>query len=170
MKHRPFIFSVVAVCFGVSLVAVSLASAAQDYTTTPVKHQKELYFNSTMLPDHALYPMAMMRDRVILEAAQPDERIELRVQYARQRIAAAAALLDKGKPALALSTATKAQKYLLTAALEAQQLELDAADSQAVRAVLQQETASLEALVPQFPESDRGVLQKLISESQAAFQ
>lgn len=58
----------------------------------------------------------MVRDRVGLWSASPEEIVPLKVTYAEERRERAMALLEKGQRSLAVSTFSKSQKYLLQAA------------------------------------------------------
>jgi len=72
-----------------------------------------------ILPDHFLYPLKMIRDRVWLFLTTDSlKKADLLLTYADKRIWAAQMLLDKGKDDLAVSTATKAEKYLEQAAVQ----------------------------------------------------
>lgn len=170
MKHLRVIGSLSAVAFGISLVAMSLVSVSQVQSQGLEYTEKEMYFQHEVLPDHALYPALMARDRVLLELAQPDDRISIRVELAGKRMRSAEMLLEKGKTELALSTATKAQKYLLTAVLEAQNLSVDETVLIALKATLQAQTEQLERLQTHFEGAEHDVLQQLLLQSQAALQ
>jgi HEPN domain-containing protein len=66
-----------------------------------------------LLPDHFLYPIKMLRDRIWLElTTDPLERAELLLKLADKRLWAAQMLIEEGKNSLAVTTATKAEKYL----------------------------------------------------------
>jgi hypothetical protein len=68
---------------------------------------------SGILPDHPLYFLKMIRDRVMLWLTRDSlARAGVLLHYADKRIAAALALAEKGKAGLAVTTATKAEKYL----------------------------------------------------------
>ena len=69
MKHLRVIGSLSAVAFGISLVAMSLVSVSQVQSQGLEYTEKEMYFQHEFLPDHALYPALMARDRVLLELA-----------------------------------------------------------------------------------------------------
>ena len=72
-----------------------------------------------ILPDHPLYFLKMLRDRFQLWLTRDIlTRAELLLNYADKRIAAALALAEKGKSGLAMTTASKAEKYLEKAVLE----------------------------------------------------
>lgn len=66
-----------------------------------------------ILPDHFLYPVKMIRDRIWLWLTTDSlKKAELLLRFADKRVWSAQILLDKGQPDLAASTATKAEKYL----------------------------------------------------------
>jgi hypothetical protein len=73
-----------------------------------------------ILPDHPLYWVKMIRDRLVLltTTSRPAKADKL-LLYADKRLGAAWALLDGGKQALGVSTLTKAEKYLEQAAAAA---------------------------------------------------
>ncbi len=170
MKHLHVIGSLFAVVFGVSLVAISLISASQVQSQGLEVAEKKMYFEDEMLPDHALYPVKMARDRVVLELSRPDDRIVLRIEYAASRMRAALLLLERGQYALALSTATKAQKYLLTAVLEAHATDIRAEQMSLVKEALHAQTTQLEELQSHFSGEDHAVIEQLLLESYAVLQ
>lgn len=67
-----------------------------------------------ILPDHLLYPLKMIRDRILLFfTTDPLKKAVLLLQFADKRLRAAEALInEKGKIDLGVSTLTKAEKYL----------------------------------------------------------
>lgn len=170
MKHIKVIGSLSALAFGISLVAISLVSASQVQSQGLDVTQKEMYITDEILPDHILYPAAMVKDRVVLELSQPEKRIALRVEYAQKRMRAAQSLLEMGKTDLALSTATKAQKYLLTAVLEAQSIDLPEEQITQVLDALEEQTTQLATMQSDFSDNDQAVLEKLLVESRASLQ
>ena len=77
-----------------------------------------------ILPDHPLYWLKMMRDRVrLILTRDPLQRSRLMLLYADKRIGAAQALAQGNKLGLAVSTATKAEDYLLQSSKELVQLD-----------------------------------------------
>ena len=170
MRYTRIVGSSAALFFGVGIVLKSLITAAQVQAKGLEASQKEMYFEAEMLPDHVLYPAFMTKDRVQLEFAQPKERIQLRLQYAERRMVSAQALVQKGKYDVALSTATKAQKYLLTAAYEAQQVDADAQTMKTILNKLQRHTEELEEIQSHYSGDGYAVLQTLIDESRAYLQ
>ena len=80
-----------------------------------------------ILPDHPLYWLKMVRDRVLLWLARdPGVRIERLLLYADKRVGAAEALMEGNQPELSVATATKAEKYLEQAVGEAAALDAGA--------------------------------------------
>lgn len=74
-----------------------------------------------ILPDHPLYFIKMLRDRVRLWMTREAlSRAELMLHYADKRIAASLALAEKGKAGLAVTTAGKAEVYFERALGEAE--------------------------------------------------
>ena len=66
-----------------------------------------------ILPDHFLYPVKMIRDRIWFWLTTDSlKKAELLLKFADKRIWAAQMLVDKGKADLGVTTATKAEKYL----------------------------------------------------------
>lgn len=66
-----------------------------------------------ILPDHFLYPIKMIRDRIWLWLTTDSlKKAELLLHFADKRIWSAQMLVDQGKVELGLTTATKAGKYL----------------------------------------------------------
>ncbi len=66
-----------------------------------------------LLPDHFLYPLKMVRDRIWLWlTTDPLKKAELLLRLADKRIWSAQMLMDKENVELAVSTVTKAEKYL----------------------------------------------------------
>lgn len=65
-----------------------------------------------LLPGHYLYPLKMMRDRVVEWLTfDRGKKIELMVLYADKRMAAAKVLLERGEEDLGVETGLKAMMY-----------------------------------------------------------
>jgi len=80
-------------------------------TDTPNFKSRKFYVQKEILPDHSLYPVLMLFDRLRLSMADRERRIYLLVAYAKRRVFYASRLIEKEEAALAFSTFTKAQKY-----------------------------------------------------------
>lgn len=139
---KRLLFSFVAVGFGFLVVVVSALavertqatpSAVTDATESAslaeviapsgaeivpeVVRETEYYLAYPgILPDHPLYSIKMLRDRIrLLFANTPERRFQLQLLYADKRIGAAHVLHHGGKQQLARETAFKAQGYLVQA-------------------------------------------------------
>ncbi|HEX7018265.1 MAG TPA: DUF5667 domain-containing protein [Patescibacteria group bacterium] len=114
-----FILSAGALLVGCSILGISLFyGSVQSFSASGKveSFEKEFYFDQEMLPDHVLYPMLMVVDRVRLESAPELEQIYLQAEYANRRLEYTEELIAKEKIELAYSTLTKSEKYLLQAA------------------------------------------------------
>lgn len=121
MKPLRITFSIIGLFTASAVLAVSLASSVPSVYSASDRfkaNDKQFYLDGEILPDHTLYPVVMMADRLKLEMAQPNEKITVYTTYANLRLSAAQQLLDKENYQLALTTLTKSQKYLLKAAQE----------------------------------------------------
>lgn len=66
-----------------------------------------------ILPDHPLWFLKALRDRVwLLITTNPSRKAELKLLFADKRVASAKILFEREKPAIGVSTLTKAEKYL----------------------------------------------------------
>lgn len=123
---------------GASIWQTSAQSVSENYQLAPIDSQTETgsvqgqaieskegdfdYFEVYLspptypgiLPDHLLYPLKMVRDRILLFlTTDPLKKAELFLQFADKRVRAAKALvLEKDKIELGITTLTKAEKYL----------------------------------------------------------
>ena len=119
------------VVFGVAVLLISVVNASarttsQNYQiapvgTSPVEEttsaavQKVDYFLAYpgILPDHFLYPIKMIRDRIrLLLTTESLRKAETLLLFADKRLGAGKALIEGGKEQLGISTLTKAEKYL----------------------------------------------------------
>lgn len=81
----------------------------------PVEY--DLHWGGTIypgiLPDHFLYKIKMIRDRIwLFLTTDPLKKAELLLKFADKRLLAAQELIGKGKVDLGATTITKAEKYL----------------------------------------------------------
>lgn len=109
-----------------SVVRVSALTPAKTPTpvptTTPPEVKEVDYYlpYPGILPDHFLYPIKMIRDRVLLFfTTDPLKKAELLLLLADKRLGAAKVLIEGGKEELGITTLTKAEKYLERAVSEA---------------------------------------------------
>jgi len=81
-------------------------------TPTPGKVEYFLVYPG-ILPDHFLYSVKMVRDRVLtFLTVDPLKKAELFLLFADKRLGAGKALIEGGKVDLGVSTLTKGEKYL----------------------------------------------------------
>ena len=77
----------------------------------PVNYQ--LPYPGRILPDHPLYFLKMIRDRIwLFLTTDPLKKAEVLLHFADKRIGTAEFLIEKGNPQLAIETALKAEGYL----------------------------------------------------------
>jgi flagellin-specific chaperone FliS len=167
MQRRLFL-SLGALLFAGGVLVISLASATQVASTgEKLSAERKLYFNRTLLPDHPLYPVLMAVDRVQLETASSHERIFMEVEYAHRRLSAAEELLDQDKPGLALTTLTKAEKYLGQSVAEAKELDTPDSIRQRLAKAVEYHLKRLQTLQPLFNDADRVIVEKMIHENES---
>lgn len=74
-----------------------------------------------ILPDHFLWPLKALRDKVWLFVLRdPGRKAEVLLLFADKRVGMARELIKGGKPELGVSTLTKGEKYLEQVFLEAE--------------------------------------------------
>lgn len=128
--------------------------------------QWKFYLGRDILPDNILYPLLMIRDRVVLDNTQPSEQVALKLAYAEERYATSQALLKNEDVQLAISTVTKYQKYVIGAGYQA--LELENMDKSDIETALQAAQVSLErteGLASQYPAHDFATIEQLRSDT-----
>lgn len=112
-----------AVVFGVAILILSVLAVVNPLVVSPhgdateagvMVRRIEYYLPYPgILPDSPLYKIKALRDRISLWLiTDPGKKAEKELLLADKRIGAAVALLDGGKDELAVSTATKGEKYL----------------------------------------------------------
>ena len=119
------------------LITSVLRTAAVRYETSGVKSpcvlsdtdyniNYGLAYAGKILPDSFLWPLKAVRDKLWLFITTDDlKKIDLKILFADKRIGGAVTLFEKGKNEIALSTLTKAEKYLEEASLAEEQLRLE---------------------------------------------
>ncbi len=118
------------------------------------------------LPDHPLYPLRMIQDRVRLLLSRPPQSTELQLSYADRRIDAAKILISRKRYTLALTTLTKAAKYSITAADSAEQVNLHQSTTfhASVGKKLRDQSDEMVRLKPFFSDAQRSVIDRLLAE------
>lgn len=117
MTKVSYITSGFALLFGLFIFGLSLIMTSQVKSSSfPKFSEKKFYLGERILPDHVLYPALMVADSVILNTSYGNRRIYVKIRFSQDRLNSAQLLIAKNEEMLALSTMTKSQKYLITAA------------------------------------------------------
>lgn len=123
MKRVNYLFLFLAIIFAAFILLVSLQSASKSKligNTNLVRNK--FYIAKEILPDHSLYPLLMIADRMRLELADSEQRVYLLISYANRRFFYTKKLLIKNNQDLALVTLSKASKYMNSALIESTDL------------------------------------------------
>ena len=172
-----------------SVVRISAAAQSQNYRIAPVENvstekvatqeaqTKTDYFLAYpgLLPDHPLYFLKMVRDRIWLWLTNNSlKKAELLLLFADKRLGAAKALIEGNKVELGVSTMTKGEKYLERAIAQGKIAAEKGEDAQAFLAKLSQATLKhqevLTELVNKVPESFKESLEKAVNEAQKSYE
>ncbi|MDH5533397.1 MAG: DUF5667 domain-containing protein [Candidatus Pacebacteria bacterium] len=164
MKPLKITFSIFGLFVASAVLAVSLASSVPSAYSAGDKfksNDKQFYLNGEILPDHTLYPVVMAADKLKLEMANPQEKINIYTTYANLRLSAVESLLEKDNPQLALTTLTKSQKYLLRAASETINQDSSQATKLHVLKTLLYHTNKHQQLKEQFSAEEKNIIDQL---------
>jgi hypothetical protein len=120
---RRVVTVILALFFAFSILSISVLRAASvkyafygevksDNTSIPAVDYS-LPYPGAILPDHPLWPLKALRDKLwLLISLNRSRQGELLLLFADKRLVSSKILLEKGKAELAVSTFTKAEKYL----------------------------------------------------------
>lgn len=108
----------------------TLTNVTPSPTISPAPTEVDYYLvYPGILPDHFLYPLKMVRDRILLFlTVNPIKKTEVLLLFADKRLGAGKALIEGGKTELGISTLSKAEKYLERAVVQAQQAQKEGKD------------------------------------------
>ncbi len=148
---------------GTSLFAAHMVSAGFTGSV-----RQELTFGEEILPGHVFYPAVMALDRVQLELTPQSERVLLEVEYAHRRLSYATRLLEQNRTEVALTTITKAEKYLQEASRAAIAQGVPKPVKQHLVRSLEYHQKLIQEISPSFSDSERAVLDKISAENQTA--
>jgi flagellin-specific chaperone FliS len=158
-KKIQLILSLFSLILALLIVGVSLVAA------NPVISAQTL--GKDILPDHVFYPLLMIADRLRLETNTGEKRLQMQVDYGLRRLHHAEQLLEADNLALALTTLTKSQKYMIHAAQEAINTNASPEIKTQLTAILIQYSLDVKDLSSKFNDSQRDVINKLIKECEA---
>ena len=99
--------------------SVNYAFSLPSEKTLGQSDTKEININYTLpypgriLPDHPLWPLKALRDKLwLLVTVNPSRKAELVLLFADKRLSSSKILFEREKPELAFSTLSKGEKYL----------------------------------------------------------
>jgi hypothetical protein len=164
MIKLRFIGTVLALSAAAGVLFISLSTVSAVQSSSGVDQSKQFYMGETLLPDHVAYPVLMAVDRARLESATPVEQVYLKTEYANRRLEYAQQLLDKESSALAVTTLTKAQKYLLSAAHQAIETEMSDTVIKHIIATIEYHQEQTSVIAVQLSDNERAVVDGLNEE------
>ena len=137
------------------ILFISFMSASRVYSGDSfAASRSSLYWGTQLLPDHILYPISAGFDRLQLQLSPAKSRPLIQVALAYRRLAAAEALVQKGKKNIALSTLTKSIKYMNQAGhVVLSSRKTDITPNQ-MQSILAQYEVEYDQLTDQFNEED----------------
>lgn len=125
LRRLAIISSVLLLAFGILFTSVlRTASVKYEFSmpasgSPPVLGEETveidyfLAYPGRVLPDHPLWPLKALRDRIwLFITTNPSRSAELKLLFADKRVTMSKILFEKGKPEVGFSTLTKAEKYL----------------------------------------------------------
>lgn len=115
---RKLFFGIFCVTLALFIGTIAIAQeieSSPSASASPTPKPSVEYFlpYPGLLPDHPLYPIKVLRDRIVgILTADPVKRIEFNLLMADKRLNMGIFLSEKGKEELAESTISKGEKYL----------------------------------------------------------
>lgn len=128
-----------------------------------------------ILPDHILYPLKMVRDKILLWLTfDPVARAERFLLFADKRLGAAKALIEGGKTELGISTLTKGEKYLEQAIEQAEKAKGAGKETAALYEKLAKATLKHQELIGEMilgvPEQTQSTVRETMRYSQQGYE
>ena len=123
MKKRLLLIGFFFGCFILMFTLACAQEANPIATSQPVGKGTEYALPYPgILPDHFLYPLKMVRDKILLFLTVDSlKKADLLLLFADKRLGAGRALVEGGKVDLGVSTLTKAEKYLEQSLVQVQE-------------------------------------------------
>ena len=191
MKIKNLLIILAALVFGFSVVLVSARKVSQSQVlgeSEVVEEESMAVAESEdekgvdyylpypgILPDHPLYWLKMIRDRVILWLTHdPVAKFDRLLLYADKRLGAAEVLIKGGKKELGVTTATKGEKYLERAVTQFKQLKNQKKVTPELidrlkRATLKHKEV-LEGVLEKVPDQAKPVIQQAMEKSKHGYE
>jgi len=128
-----------------------------------------------ILPDNVLYPLKMLRDRILLWlTAEPVARAERFLLFADKRLGAGKALIEGGKEDLGIGTLSKGEKYLEQAIVQAEKAKEAGKETTALYEKLAKATLKhqevLGDLVLKAPEQTQSAVKEIMGYPQRGYE
>jgi hypothetical protein len=128
-----------------------------------------------ILPDHPLYWLKMVRDRIKLDLTKDSlDHYQLLLLYADKRIGAAQVLIEGNKVPLGVSTAVKAEKYIQRVLSEFENLKKAGKTTAMMEDQLVKATAKhqevLQKLFDKAGAADQGQIRTILEDAQRSYQ
>ena len=175
----PFWLVCLGLFFSITVLAVSALRTKQVMAQVEETVKEEIVMEENavdyylpypgILPDHPLYWLKMIRDRIQLWLVTGDlAKAEKYLLYADKRLGAGWALVDGNKVDLGIATLTKAEKYLEKAILTAAKLGKGKElifKSRLEKATMKHQQVLL-MLIEKLPDEFSGILKKTLEISQ----
>lgn len=155
--------------FAFGILGISLMSASLNHTPlsdTPFSSRK-INFTLQAVPGSILFPLKVVRDKATLMLMNTADQCLQRLQLANERLSQASHLIEQGDTQLALETIVKGQRYISEATDQCQQNQLSIQYKESIRDTIHKYQKSLQEMKQFYPDTDRAVLDRLISENNA---
>lgn len=155
---------------GLSILSISLikTSAVRALSQAEIESsRKQFYIGQELKPDHVLYPVKVVKEKAILFTLSPEDRIEKKIDYSRQRISFAKDLFEKGEYQLALATLIKSQQYLFEIAEYLESSNLSHQLCPELINSLEEDQQLVSEMSEEFPENFSSQLKQLQENQQA---
>jgi len=128
-----------------------------------------------ILPDNILYPLKMVRDKILLFLTfDPVKKAERLLLFADKRVNAAKSLIEGGKVELGISTMTKGEKYLEQAIAQTEKAKQAGKDTTALYEKLAQATLKhqevLTGVLVKVPDEAKGMVQEALQYSRQGYE
>lgn len=152
-----------ALLFSAAVLFISLSTVSSVQSSTG-ERLSGFKISGDVMPGHIGYFLLVATDKARLEMATPLEVVYLKTEYANRRLGYAEKLLEKGEAGMAVTTATKAQKYLLEAGNQVIDLEMSDTVAEHVLETLEFHVTKTESFSEELTDQQRAVIDSLNEE------
>jgi hypothetical protein len=157
------------------LPAETTAEPSPEATVSPEPKVDYYLPYPGILPDSFLYPLKMVRDRILLILTfDPVQKAERLLLFADKRLKAGEALIEGGKEELGLETLSKGEKYLEQAIVQAERAKTAGKETTALYEKLAQASLKhqevLGNLILKVPSETQTIFQELMKYPQQGYE